>query len=96
MNTLETSARPSPKETVKAFYEAFDQGALRRFGGIGALFEARIFGATVLRALSGRALNARNVACADFRGAQGDRPPRARQEPRPVPADQDRIWVGAR
>lgn len=48
MNTLETSARPSPKETVKAFYEAFDQGALRRFGGIGGLFEARVFGATVL------------------------------------------------
>jgi predicted ester cyclase len=48
MYTLETSARPSPKETVKAFYEAFDQGALRRFGGIGALFEARVFGATVL------------------------------------------------
>lgn len=48
MNTLETPARPSPKETVKAFYEAFDQGALRRFGGIGALFEARVFGATVL------------------------------------------------
>jgi len=51
MNTTEPLARPSarePKETVMAFYEAFDQGALRRFGGIGAPFEARVFGAQVL------------------------------------------------
>jgi predicted ester cyclase len=48
ITTPEPSAPPSPKETVKAFYEAFDQGALRSFSRIGALFEARVFGATVL------------------------------------------------
>lgn len=48
MITLETLARSCPKETVMAFYEAFDQGALRRFCGIGAPFEARVFGATAL------------------------------------------------
>lgn len=40
MTTRQTLPRPStwasPKETVMAFYEAFDRGALRSFGGIGA------------------------------------------------------------
>jgi hypothetical protein len=40
MITTETLARPSPKETVMALYDAFDQGALRRFCGIAAPFEA--------------------------------------------------------
>jgi predicted ester cyclase len=31
-----------------AFYEAFDRGVLGSFGDIGAPFEARVFGATVL------------------------------------------------
>lgn len=31
-----------------AFYDAFDRGALRGFDGIGAAFEARVFGATAL------------------------------------------------
>jgi len=48
MITPETLARPSPKETVMAFYEAFDQGALRSFCGIAAQFEARVFGATAV------------------------------------------------
>ena len=48
MYTLRTTAHHDPRHTVKAFYEAFDQGALRRFCGIGARFEARVFGATVL------------------------------------------------
>jgi len=48
MITPEPLARPSTKETVMAFYDAFDQGALRRFGGVGAPFEARVFGATAL------------------------------------------------
>lgn len=48
MITSEHLARPSPKETVLAFYEAFDQGALRSFAGIATPFEARVFGATVL------------------------------------------------
>lgn len=48
MNTLEASARSTPKETVKAFYEALDQGAQQSFAGIGTLFEARVLGATVL------------------------------------------------
>lgn len=43
-----TAAQPSPKETVMAFNEAFDRGGLRGFHGIGAAFEARVFGATVL------------------------------------------------
>lgn len=41
-------ARATPKETVMAFYEAFDRGDLRRFDAIGTPFEARVFGATVL------------------------------------------------
>ena len=45
--TPETLARPFPTETVMAF-DAFDQRALRRFGGIGAPFEARVFGVNVL------------------------------------------------
>lgn len=48
MNTSEPHARPSPKHTVMAFYEAFDRGTLRRFASVGASFEARVFGATVL------------------------------------------------
>lgn len=38
----------SPRDTVLAFYEAFDGGRLGRFDGIGPGFEARVFGATVL------------------------------------------------
>jgi predicted ester cyclase len=48
MIRTEPHPRRSPKDTVMAFYEAFDQGALRRFGDIGAPFEARVFGANVL------------------------------------------------
>ena len=52
MTTAPTLRRPStgssPKETVMAFYDAFDRGVLRSFDGIGAPFEARVFGATVL------------------------------------------------
>lgn len=48
MITMETRTRTPAKEVVMAFYEAFDQGALRTFTGIGAPFEARVFGATVL------------------------------------------------
>ncbi|MBI5719098.1 MAG: ester cyclase [Burkholderiales bacterium] len=43
-----TAAQLGAKETVMAFYAAFDQGSLRSFRGIGAAFEAKVFGATVL------------------------------------------------
>jgi predicted ester cyclase len=45
---LAPCARPSPRATVMAFYEAFDQGALGRFDGIDEGFQARVFGSTVL------------------------------------------------
>ncbi|MFO1329567.1 MAG: ester cyclase [Rubrivivax sp.] len=48
MNTPQSQAQSVAKETVVAFYEAFDRGALRSFDGIGSPFEARVFGATVL------------------------------------------------
>jgi len=37
-----------PRNTVMAFYAAFDGGTLDRFEGIAPGFEARVFGATVL------------------------------------------------
>ncbi len=48
MGSGTAAAVPGAREAVMAFYEAFDQGALRGFPGIGATFEARVFGATVL------------------------------------------------
>lgn len=43
-------AAASPRDTVLAFYDAFDRGALARFEGISPRFEARVFGDTVLDA----------------------------------------------
>ena len=41
-------AAASAHDTVMAFYDAFDRGALGQFEGIGPDFEARVFGGTVL------------------------------------------------
>jgi predicted ester cyclase len=41
-------ATRGPRDTVLAFYDAFDHGALGRFEGIAPGFEARVFGGTVL------------------------------------------------
>jgi len=43
-----TPAHPSAKATVMSLYEAFDGGALERFGAVGGDFEAKVFGTTVL------------------------------------------------
>lgn len=41
-------AAPNPRDTVMAFYDAFDGGVLDHFEGIAPGFEARVFGGTVL------------------------------------------------
>jgi len=41
-------AAADARDTVLAFYDAFDRGALDRFEGIAPGFEARVFGGTVL------------------------------------------------
>lgn len=41
-------ATHNPRDTVMAFYDAFDRGALDRLDSIDPRFEARVFGATVL------------------------------------------------